>query len=99
MTWNKLSIVLLCLLVLCALGLVTSQDRARKSFNQLERAQAQAHELEMQARQYEVEQTALTKSAQIDTRARSRLSMQPVSSDRTLHLNVRGMPRTAMEQR
>jgi cell division protein FtsL len=42
----KLNLLLLAVLVACALGLVTSQHRARKLFSDLEREQARARELD-----------------------------------------------------
>ena len=42
----KLNLLLLAVLVACALGLVTSQHKARRAFSQLEREQVLARELE-----------------------------------------------------
>ena len=84
----RLNVMLAGLLVLCALGLVTSQHRARKVFIDVERAQAHAAAHEVRWNQLQVEQTELAKSARIDTRARSELSMQTVSAERTLHLSI-----------
>ena len=42
----KLNLLLLAVLVACALGLVTSQHKARRAFSHLEREQALARELE-----------------------------------------------------
>jgi cell division protein FtsL len=42
----KLNLLLLAVLVACALGLVTSQHKARRAFSQLEREQGLARELE-----------------------------------------------------
>ena len=41
----KLNLLLLAVLVACALGLVTSQHRARKLFSELEREQERSREL------------------------------------------------------
>ncbi len=43
----KLNLLLLAVLVACALGLVTSQQHARKIFSELEREQTRAHELDV----------------------------------------------------
>ena len=43
----KLNLLLLAVLVACALGLVTSQHRARKMFSDLEREQNRARELDI----------------------------------------------------
>jgi cell division protein FtsL len=43
----KLNLLLLAVLVACAIGLVTSQHRARKLFSDLEREQSRARELDI----------------------------------------------------
>ena len=43
----KLNLLLLAVLVACAIGLVTSQHRARKLFSDLEREQGRARELDI----------------------------------------------------
>jgi cell division protein FtsL len=43
----KLNLLLLAVLVACAIGLVTSQHRARKLFSELEREQNRARELDI----------------------------------------------------
>ncbi len=84
----RITILVAVLLVVSALGLVTSQHRARKQFVELERAQAQARALEVQWNQLVLEQSELTRSALIDSKARRSLAMQPVRAERTLHLNL-----------
>ena len=94
---TRLTVVLAGLLVVCALGLVTSQHRARKQFVALEQAQAQQRQLEVRWNQLQLDQTGLATSSLIDAKARRGLSMQPVTPQRTLHLNVeQGPERTAM---
>ncbi len=85
---TRANILLSALLVVCALGLVTSQYHARKLFIDVERAQAQAAQLEVGWNQLQVEQTTLAKAALIDAKARRELTMQSISSERTLHLVV-----------
>lgn len=95
---GRFNVLVLVLLVLCALGLVASQDRQRKLFMSLERAQQQARQLEVQTAQLELEQSSLAKSSLVDTKARRNLAMRPVSNERTLHLNLGGdLDRTAMQ--
>jgi cell division protein FtsL len=95
---GKFNILLLALLVVCALGLVTSQDRQRKIFMSLEKAQEQTRQLDTHTAQLELEQSSLAKSSLVDTKARRNLAMQPVTNERTLHLNVGGeVERTAMQ--
>jgi cell division protein FtsL len=84
----RLNIALTCALLICALALVTSQHTARKKFIDLERAQSQAKQLDTQWEQLQVEQSQLTKSALIDTKARRDLNMQPLDPSRTLHFSL-----------
>jgi len=84
----RLNVLLAALLVVCALGLVTSQHRARKLFIDVERAHGQTHQLEGQWDQLQLEQSALATSSLIDAKARKGLSMQPAPPQRTLYLNV-----------
>ncbi|NLD69879.1 MAG: cell division protein FtsL [Limnobacter sp.] len=85
---TRVNVLLTALLVVCALGLVTSQHRARKVFVDVERAQAHAAAHEVRWNQLQVEQTELAKSARIDARARRELAMQSVAAERTLHLSI-----------
>lgn len=82
----RINFFLALLLVLCALALVTAQDRARRLFTDLERANAGTARLEVQKDQLQIEQTALAKASRIDERARRELSMESVSPRRTMHL-------------
>lgn len=85
---SRLNILLTALLVVCALGLVTSQQRARTLFIDLGQARSQARQLEVHWNRLRLDQTRLATSSLIDTKARAGLSMQPVSPQRTLYLTV-----------
>jgi cell division protein FtsL len=51
----KLNLLLLLVLVVCALGLVTSQHKARKLFTELEREQERARALDIEFGQLQLE--------------------------------------------
>jgi cell division protein FtsL len=51
----KLNLLLLAVLVACAIGLVTSQHRARKLFSDLEREQNRARELDVDYGRLQIE--------------------------------------------
>jgi cell division protein FtsL len=51
----KLNLLLLLVLLVCALGLVTSQHKSRKLFSDLEREQARARELDVEYGQLQLE--------------------------------------------
>ncbi|MEK9775234.1 MAG: cell division protein FtsL [Quisquiliibacterium sp.] len=82
----RLNALLAVVLVSCALGLVTSQQRARKLFVDLEQAKAKEGQLQVRWNQLQLEQGALATSSLIDARARKGLSMQPAPPQRTLYL-------------
>ena len=79
---TRLNILLAGLLVTCALGLVTSQHRARKLFIDLEHANAQTQQLEIRWEQLQLDQTALGTASLIDSKARRGLAMQPSTPQR-----------------
>jgi|UniRef100_UPI0040483F75 cell division protein FtsL len=83
---NRATLTLLVLLLICALSLVASQQRARKLFVSLERAQIQERKLNQEWLRLEYEQRNLSKSARIRDVARNQLHMTPISPDRTLYL-------------
>jgi len=85
---TRLSVLLAAILVICALGLVDSQHRARKLFVDLERARSQSRELDVQWNQLQLDQNRLATASRIDSKARKGLSMQPAPPQRTLYLTI-----------
>jgi len=85
---TRLGILLAAVLVICALGLVDSQHRARKLFVDLERARSHSRELDVQWNQLQLEQNRLATASRIDSKARKSLSMQPAPPQRTLYLTI-----------
>lgn len=85
---SRLNAVLAGLLVVCALGLVTSQHRARTLFIDLEHAQGQARQLDVRWNRLRLDQTRLATASLIDSKARAGLAMQPASPQRTLYLTL-----------
>ena len=83
---NRATLTLLVLLLICALSLVASQQRARKLFVSLERAQIQERKLNQEWLRLEYEQRNLSKSARIRDVARNQLQMTPISPERTLYI-------------
>ncbi len=82
---NRATLTLLALLLICALALVASQQRARKTFVALERAQVQERKLNQEWLRLEFEQRNLSKSSRIRDVARNQLRMSPITPDRTLY--------------
>ena len=83
---NGATLTLLVLLLVCALSLVAAQQRARKLFISLDRAQIEERKLNQDWLRLEYEQRNLSKSARIRDVARNQLHMTPISPERTLYL-------------
>jgi len=83
---NRATLTLLALLLICALSLVAAQQRARKLFISLERAQIEERKLNQDWLRLEYEQRNFSKSARIRDVARNQLRMVPISPERTLYL-------------
>lgn len=84
----RLQFFLLVALVGSALGLVTSQHQARNLFVELERAQGDARQLEIEWNQLQVEASAASTHGLIDQVARRELRMIPVTPARTLYIDL-----------
>ncbi|MDP3621727.1 MAG: cell division protein FtsL [Polynucleobacter sp.] len=83
---NRATLTLLILLLICALSLVSAQQRGRKLVTAIERAQIEERKLNQEWLRLEYEQRNLSKSARIRDAARNQLRMRPISPDRTLYL-------------
>jgi cell division protein FtsL len=72
----KLNLLLLLVLVVCALGLVSSQHKARKLFSDLEREQARARELEIDYGRLQLEASTWGLHARVEKVAAGTLGMR-----------------------
>jgi cell division protein FtsL len=72
----KLNLLLLLVLVVCALGLVTSQHKARKLFSELERAQSRARELDVEYGRLQLEASTWGLHARVEKVAMGTLGMR-----------------------
>jgi cell division protein FtsL len=79
---SRLNIVLALVLMACALALIQSQHRARTYFVELERLKKQAHVLEEQWGQLQLEQSTWANPARVDSLARTRLGLIAPPHDR-----------------
>ena len=79
----RINLVLLLLLTACALGLVTSQHKARKLFSELEREQERAKQLDVEWGQLQLEQSTWAMHARVEKIARERLRMSVPDSRRS----------------
>ena len=72
----KLNLLLLAVLVACALGLVTSQHRARKLFSDLEREHQRARELDVEYGQLQLEASTWGLHSRVEKIATGTLGMR-----------------------
>jgi cell division protein FtsL len=79
----RLNLLLLAVLTLCALGLVTSQHKARKLFTELQQEQERAHQLDIEWGQLQLEQSTWAMHARVEKIARERLHMAAPAARRT----------------
>ena len=78
----KLNLLLLAVLVACALGLVTSQHRARKLFSDLERENLRARELDVEYGQLQLEASTWGLHSRVEKIASGTLGMRVVDPRR-----------------
>ncbi|MNR80571.1 Cell division protein FtsL [compost metagenome] len=76
------------ILVGCALSVVNAHYQSRRLFIELERAQAQARQLDIEWAQLQLDQSTLGKHARIEGNARRDLRMVPVSPASTQYLTM-----------
>lgn len=71
----RFNMILLLIAVVCALGVVTSQHRARKLFQDLEGEQEKARQLDIEFGQLQLEMSTWATHPRIEKIARDRLHM------------------------
>jgi cell division protein FtsL len=86
----KLNLLLLLVLVVCALGLVTSQHKARKLFSELERAEARAHELDVEYGKLQLEASTWGLHARVERVATGTLGMRAPDARRVHVIRAKG---------
>lgn len=72
----KLNVLLLILVIACALGVVTSQHKARKLFVELQKEKDRAQQMDVEWGQLQLEQGTLAMPARVEKLASSVLQMQ-----------------------
>lgn len=81
---GRLSLLLLVVLTCCALGLVTSQHKARKRFAELEREQTRAQQLDVEWGQLQLEQSTWAMHSRVAKLAGERLRMRQPDAKRVI---------------
>jgi len=87
-------VVLTSLLLVCAFLLVTSQHRARGLFVDLERAQAEARNRDVEWNRLRIELSRTAQPGYVEQTARQ-LGLKPVDSNRTVFVSAPAAPKEA----
>ena len=82
MTVAKINVLLLCLAIACALGVVTSQHKARKLFVELQKEQELARQMEVEWGQLQLEQSTWAMPTRVEKIAAQQLQMQLPKGDK-----------------
>ncbi len=73
---SRVHLLLLLVVIVCALGVVTSQHKARKLFMELQKEKDEAQRMEEEWGQLQLEQGTLATPARVEKIAASKLQMQ-----------------------
>lgn len=79
---TRVNLLLLCVLIGCALSLVTSRHQARRLTVELEREQARARQFDVEYGQLSLEQSTWGMPARVEKIARESLHMQLPAASR-----------------
>lgn len=89
----RINMFLLLAAVFCALGIVTSQHKARKLFQALEAEQRYAEKLDVEFDQLQLELSTWATSPRIEKIAREKLKMHTPEAGRVLTASAGGVAR------
>jgi cell division protein FtsL len=87
---TRLNLLLMILTVLCSVGVVTSQHKARKLFTELQAEQEAVRQLEVEWGQLQLEQSTWAMHARIEKIATAHLAMQVPDATRIQVVAVDG---------
>lgn len=85
---SRLNLLLLCLAMVCALGVVTSQQKARKLFAELQKEQELAQKMEVEWGQLQLEQSTWALPSRVEKIASQQLQMQLPKPDKVRFVRV-----------
>lgn len=84
----RLNVLLLILVIACALGVVTSQHKARKLFVKLQKEKGRAQQMDVEWGQLQLEQSTLAMPARVERLAASQLRMQMPQSGQIRYIRL-----------
>jgi len=73
---TRFNLLLLAVVVVCALGVVTSQHKARRAYIELQKAQAEMHRLDIEWGQLQLEQSTWAMHSRVEKEANAHLGMR-----------------------
>ncbi len=88
----RLNVILLILVIACALGVITSQQQARKRFIEIENEQAAAKKIAEEWTQLQLEQSTWATHKRVAALATSQLGMRLPDPSTTTILTVEARP-------
>lgn len=88
----KLNLLLMVIAVLCAMGVVTSQHKARKLFVDLQQEESLAKQMEVEWGQLQLEQSTWAMHARIEKIASSYLQMKVPDPTKTQVIPLQAQP-------
>jgi cell division protein FtsL len=91
----KLNLLLMVIAVLCAMGVVTSQHKARKMFVDLQQEESLAKQMEVEWGQLQLEQSTWAMHARIEKIASSYLHMKVADPAKTQVVSLQAPPHGA----
>ncbi len=84
----RINLILAGLLIICALGLIQSQHKARKLFHELKVAEQAARQMDIERDQLEVEQSNLVSPGKVNKVALRDLKMQKIAVPQTIYIDA-----------
>lgn len=85
---TRLNLLLLIIAVACALGVVTSQNKARKLFVALQQEKARAQEMDVEWGQLQLELSTWASPARVEKVAAQKLRMQGPTERQVRHISI-----------
>lgn len=84
----RLNLVLLIAVIACALGVVTSQHKARKLFVELQQEKERAQEMDVEWGQLQLEQSTWATPSRVEKIAAQKLQMQLPAGTQVRHIRM-----------
>ncbi len=84
----RLNVILLIIVIACALGVVTSQHKARKLYVELQKEKDRAQQMDVEWGQLQLEQGTLVMPARVEKLAASQLQMQTPQSKQVRYIRL-----------